>query len=80
MIPAAGSQARPITHAEHTHRDRRGQLAPTRDQPDGQPAHRGREDHVEPQASRVGDAPAEQHADGVATFQGMNVLTKTPMK
>ena len=41
--------------------ERGNQLTPARDQPDGQPDHRGREDDVDAETAGLGDRPARVH-------------------
>ncbi len=62
MIPIPGPNARLTDDRDHGPAAGRDQLAPSADQPDRQADHRRREDHVEPEASRIGDLAADGHA------------------
>ena len=54
--------------------DRRDELAPAGDEPDGEPDHRGREDDVDAEAGPGrGSAPPRTTPASVARFHGMNV-------
>ncbi len=58
-VPAASDAITPIV-APATGRD---QLPPSRDEPDGEPGHRGREHDVEPEGRGVRDRVADQDPD-----------------
>ena len=81
MIPAAGSQASPIAHAQDRAGDRRDELAPARDEARrrGRPSPPGRSRRARI-ASGSGMLPPIVTPMSVARFHGMNVLTIAPIE